>query len=442
MNRPVDWSPLAAADPVPGDPDEVERAGRHYLQVAETVQHVGKRLRGAAGGLDMSSVAVLAFCDNAYRAASEVSRAYDKYRGTGEALLGYAPQHRDAQAESLAALRQAQEAEAQMRSAQRIVDAAQARIEAAPPGADTTDDVGAYRRGNALLAEAQDALEAARRRMDAAVEAWQRAAQRAIKLITDVGLGALLDGLGNALAFTLAELDTLAGFFGDAWDLAGDVWDMVNPWGANSIWGRIAQTADSALNAILSTLEGFGIYIRSSWSTVAKFAGRAGIATAFLTSGTVQWFKDEQAYPKMETDEQVARALGQSVTVGGAAVAGGAIGGAVGGSVGFLLGGPFGAVGGFVIGSVVGSTVASTVVDQFNDSTVRAIGKAGDAVGDWTARTADDVAEWGQETFDDVQKWGEDKVEDIQQWGRDLAEDFSNHDFGKVVDDLSPLPWP
>ena len=35
--RPVDWSPLAGSDPVPGDADEVERAARSLADMAEEI---------------------------------------------------------------------------------------------------------------------------------------------------------------------------------------------------------------------------------------------------------------------------------------------------------------------------------------------------------------------------------------------------------------------
>lgn len=378
MGRPVDRSPLCAADPVPGDPNQVERDGRRFVEVAERIEHVAKRVRAAADGLDMSSLAVVAFCDNAHRAASDVLRAYEKYRGTGEALLGYVPQHRLAQDESLAALRQAQEAQAQMHSAQRIVDMAQANLAAAAPGADTAQDMGAYRRGLSLVQEAANDLEAARRRLEAAVEAWDRAAQHAMGLIEQLGLGSLLDALGNVLAFTVAELDALAQFFGDAWDVAQAVWDMINPWSTNSIWGRATQTSGVVLGTLLDTIDSMGKYV-PSWSRVGKYAGRVGIVTALVSSGLTQYFKDEQAHPSMALDKQISRTVGQSITVGGAAV----VGGAIGASIGFALGGPGGAIaGGLILG-----TAAATVADQFNDGTVRAFGRAGDTVADWGAET-------------------------------------------------------
>ena len=37
MSRPADWTPLAAADPVPGDPVEVALTGARLTQVADQI---------------------------------------------------------------------------------------------------------------------------------------------------------------------------------------------------------------------------------------------------------------------------------------------------------------------------------------------------------------------------------------------------------------------
>jgi hypothetical protein len=43
--RPQDWSPLAGCDPVPGDPDEVERIGNRYVETANALRDQAARLR-------------------------------------------------------------------------------------------------------------------------------------------------------------------------------------------------------------------------------------------------------------------------------------------------------------------------------------------------------------------------------------------------------------
>src|SRR4051794_28587936 len=50
MGRPWDWSPLAGADPVPGDPVGVGEAARHYAQIAHEITAQAQHLRALAPG--------------------------------------------------------------------------------------------------------------------------------------------------------------------------------------------------------------------------------------------------------------------------------------------------------------------------------------------------------------------------------------------------------
>jgi chromosome segregation ATPase len=141
-------------DPVPGDPDRVEWLGKHYHAVASAISDTAKTLRQVANHQDMQSEAVETFRNTAHEVANDISRAHERYDGVGRALIGYAPELRDAQSESVAALAQAKDAEADLATANRLARAAQARIDAAPESVDTTADRSAHRRA---LAAAEDA---------------------------------------------------------------------------------------------------------------------------------------------------------------------------------------------------------------------------------------------------------------------------------------------
>ena len=100
MSRPRDWSPLACIDPVPGDPDRVEWLGKHYRQVAWAISDTARKLRQIADHQDMQSEAVEAFRNIAREVANDINRAHERYDGVGRALVGYAPELRDAQSAS------------------------------------------------------------------------------------------------------------------------------------------------------------------------------------------------------------------------------------------------------------------------------------------------------------------------------------------------------
>jgi Putative T7SS secretion signal domain len=184
--RPLDWSPLASGDPVPGDPDRVEQLGRHYQRVASAISDAATKLRRIAEHQDMHSEAVAAFRDTAREVADDISRAHERYDGVGRALSGYAPELREAQSESAAALVQAQHAEDDLVTANRLAHAAQVRIHAAPDGTDTTADQGDHRRALTAADAARDDLAAARRRLRGATETRDAAARRAMSLVAEV----------------------------------------------------------------------------------------------------------------------------------------------------------------------------------------------------------------------------------------------------------------
>lgn len=185
-HRPVDWSPLVGSDPVPGDPDRVEQLGRHYQRVALAISDAAAKLRRIAEHQDMRSEAVEAFRDSAREVAEDISRAHERYDGVGRALTGYAPELRDAQSESAAALVQAQAAGRDLASANRLAHAAQSRIDAASEGADTTADRDIHRRALMAAEAAGDDLAAARRRLNRATDARDTAARRAMSLVEEV----------------------------------------------------------------------------------------------------------------------------------------------------------------------------------------------------------------------------------------------------------------
>ncbi|HWK91327.1 MAG TPA: hypothetical protein VNR17_03595 [Luteimicrobium sp.] len=111
MSRPYDWHPLAATDPVPGEPDVVARAGTDYTNVAEAIQKAAADLRTIADLDAMRSDAVKAIADKAKDVADEIAKVQHRYFATGEALTTYADSLRTAQQhadEALAAAKRAQ----------------------------------------------------------------------------------------------------------------------------------------------------------------------------------------------------------------------------------------------------------------------------------------------------------------------------------------------
>ena len=232
MSRPRDWSPLACIDPVPGDHDRVEWLGKHYRQVAWAISDTARKLRQIADHQDMQSEAVEAFRNIAREVANYTTRAHERYDGVGRALIGYAPELRDVQSESAAALAQAKDAEADLAAANRLARAAEARIDGAPEGADTTADRGAHRRAVAAAEDANDALAAARRRLSRATDARDAAARRA-----DLNNG-WWDNWGAKVGHGILDVAGLVPIIGEPADGINALW-----YGAEGDWTNAGLSA-------------------------------------------------------------------------------------------------------------------------------------------------------------------------------------------------------
>jgi hypothetical protein len=122
VSRPADWTPLATADPVPGDPVEVALAGRRFRQVADQLSADVSWLRSLCAAPFWDYGAGLAFRSQVDDAAAKLARAHEQYLAAGEALgsglrgPGYAAALDQAQALSLRALTQARRAWSAMRA--------------------------------------------------------------------------------------------------------------------------------------------------------------------------------------------------------------------------------------------------------------------------------------------------------------------------------------
>jgi hypothetical protein len=116
VSRPADWTPLASADPVPGDPMEVAAIGARLRQVADQVHADVAWLRSVCTAQFWDSGAGQAFQGQVDAAADKLAKAHDRYLAAGQALgtnlngPGYAGALDQAQSLSLQALTKAQAA--------------------------------------------------------------------------------------------------------------------------------------------------------------------------------------------------------------------------------------------------------------------------------------------------------------------------------------------
>lgn len=193
MTRPYSWFPLAASDPVPGDPTAVRTAGERYKSVADTIASSAASLTAIADVGTTTSDAVDAIRETADKVAGQITTARDRYAVVGSALLTYASQLERAQQESISVLTTAQ-------SAQIAVDHSTSQITRALRALDeaTSDEASSYQRQLTQARSSRDAAEAtlarARDGLAQAIELRDRAAQAAIESIDGATSG---DGLND-----------------------------------------------------------------------------------------------------------------------------------------------------------------------------------------------------------------------------------------------------
>ena len=91
MTRPTDWSSLGySSDPIPGDHSRVDLIGRQYVGTADSILRAAENLRTALAPNFGESESVDAIREVAGDVADRVSRAEDRYRKVGDAMVVYA----------------------------------------------------------------------------------------------------------------------------------------------------------------------------------------------------------------------------------------------------------------------------------------------------------------------------------------------------------------
>lgn len=110
--KPPDFEPLAASDPVPGDPDQILALARRYGQTAYEIQQQATSLRALSGGAraGWKGASGTVFASKAEDLATRISRARDRYETAATALTRVVTPMGDAQSRAYAAVWKAKDA--------------------------------------------------------------------------------------------------------------------------------------------------------------------------------------------------------------------------------------------------------------------------------------------------------------------------------------------
>jgi hypothetical protein len=136
----MSWEPLAAANPVPGDPDVSTSAATYYGGVAAAMDDAWAALGVIEETDGFTSDAVDALREKTDDVRAELQKASTRYSAVATALSTYAVAHRQAQDDAAALLTRAQEAQGALDEAEQAVTRAQGDYDDAVTTARTTGE--------------------------------------------------------------------------------------------------------------------------------------------------------------------------------------------------------------------------------------------------------------------------------------------------------------
>jgi len=173
--RPTDWSAIGeSGDPVGGDVYRVAEEQRYYRDMAQEISDQAANLRriGADGALIGKSMDELR--ETANQMAGRLERLKGRYEAVSSQLQAWQPALQTAQDGSLSALHRAEEARRRLDTLDNRPPVARSAEPPTPAQLETR--IAEERRHEAAVDAAQDELRAARRQLDAVLEARDDAA--------------------------------------------------------------------------------------------------------------------------------------------------------------------------------------------------------------------------------------------------------------------------
>ena len=212
----TDWEPLAASDPIPGDPTVSANAGTYYSGIATDMSRAYAAL-GVIGDLDgFESQALEALRGKADDVRSEVVKAQGRYAAAGKALSGYSVHHQEAKDAAAALLVKVQAQQTAVDEANRHLTTAQTGYDSAVTTAQhtgtpvDTEVSSTLTRAQTAHGEAVSTLNGLIGDLPAILTTLRQRAHDAAKAIDDaVGADGLKDGWwehwGSKLAHFVSE---------------------------------------------------------------------------------------------------------------------------------------------------------------------------------------------------------------------------------------------
>ncbi|MEJ1196808.1 MULTISPECIES: hypothetical protein [unclassified Streptomyces] len=107
--RPVDWQPLCASDPVPGDPEEIRAEVKHMISVAEKLRDQAKNLKAISDDETLKGKYVKTLRDESSTLEKHMREVAGRYERVHGHLTKWSNELEDFQSDADKLLRQAKE---------------------------------------------------------------------------------------------------------------------------------------------------------------------------------------------------------------------------------------------------------------------------------------------------------------------------------------------
>jgi len=189
------------SDPVAGDPDRLHDLISYYTKMADTITSEAAVLEriGSGDTSELLGESADAIRKRSKDVSKSLTQTSGRYEAVASALATYAPALDEARSETAKAVAEAEAAAGAKTSSAAMADPSQDRPKDAPP---LTDDENAQVHAReTAMADASDAVAAARARMDSAMSALNAAGQAAARVIK----GSFDDGLVDTWQYKLRE---------------------------------------------------------------------------------------------------------------------------------------------------------------------------------------------------------------------------------------------
>lgn len=140
--RPVDWQPLCASDPVPGDPEEIRAEVNHMISVAKKLRDQAKNLKAISNDETLKGKYVKTLRDESSTLEKHMREVAGRYERVHGHLTKWSNELEDFQSDADKLLRQAKEKQAEVEADKAKKAASDDKDVSQAPPSDTslTDD--------------------------------------------------------------------------------------------------------------------------------------------------------------------------------------------------------------------------------------------------------------------------------------------------------------